>query len=128
MIIIGVRIVIQALIVFLIPGIVILVSGYIASIALQVTGVIIGLVIGGIALIVASYLNGIVDVFSYSVWTFTFLELTSEKEVSARESVSAREPVGEESELASPTHDHEKIEQEQHHEDSETLYGGHKNL
>jgi hypothetical protein len=130
MIIIGVRIVIQALIVFLIPAIVILVSGYIATIALQVTGVIVGFVIGFIALILASYLNGIVDIFSYSVWTFTFLELTSEKEVSARESVSVRDVApAEESvdeNLPMPTHDHEKMAQEQSHEDQQ--YGGHKNL
>lgn len=91
MIIIGVRIIIQAFIVLAIPGIIILVSGYIATIALQVTGLIAGLIIGGIALIIASYLNGIVDVFSYTVWTFTFLALTSEKQLSAREMVSARE-------------------------------------
>ena len=29
--------------------------------------------------------NGIVDIFAYSVWTTTFLELTAQKEVSARE-------------------------------------------
>lgn len=85
MIIIGVRIVIQAFVVLIIPGIIILVSGYIATVALPVTGVIVGLTIGGIGLIVAAYLNGIVDIFSYAVWTFTFLQLTSEKELSARE-------------------------------------------
>jgi hypothetical protein len=85
MVIIGIRIIIQAFIVLAIPGIIILVSGYIASVALPVTGVIVGLAIGGIGLIIASYLNGIVDIFSYTVWTFTFLALSSEKQLSARE-------------------------------------------
>jgi len=85
MIIIGVRIIIQAFVVLAIPGIIILVSGYIATVALPITGVIVGLIIGGIGLIVAAYLNGVVDIFSYSVWTFTFLALTSEKQLSARE-------------------------------------------
>ena len=30
-------------------------------------------------------LNGIVDVFSYAVWTYTFLDLTEQIELSARE-------------------------------------------
>ena len=85
MLIIGVRIIIQAFVVLVIPGIIILVSGYIATVTLPVTGIIVGLTIGGIGLIVAAYLNGIVDIFSYSVWTFTFLQLTSEKELSARD-------------------------------------------
>ncbi|MDD3861475.1 MAG: hypothetical protein PHP74_01115 [Candidatus Gracilibacteria bacterium] len=85
MIIIGVRIVIQAFLVLAIPGIIILVSGYIATMTLLVTGVIVGLIIGSIVLVIAAYLNGVVDIFSYSVWTFTFLALTSEKELSARD-------------------------------------------
>jgi len=85
MILIGIRIIIQAVMVFLIPAIVVLITGYIATIAVPVTGVIIGGIAGFIALILAAYLNGIVDVFSYTVWTHTFLEISSEKEVSARE-------------------------------------------
>ncbi|MFA6917645.1 MAG: hypothetical protein WC285_02285 [Candidatus Gracilibacteria bacterium] len=130
MIIIGVRIVIQAFIVLAIPGIIILISGYIAAIALQITGLIVAFVIGGIALIAASYLNGIVDIFSYSVWTFTFLELTSEKELSARESVSARDEAGEEH-LHEAHHEessHEEPPEEPSHEKTPTHYSGHKNL
>jgi Cu/Ag efflux pump CusA len=85
MILIGIRIIIQAVLVFLIPAIVVLITGYIATITIPVTGVIIGGIAGFIALIVAAYLNGIVDIFSYTVWTHTFLEISSEKEVSARE-------------------------------------------
>ncbi|MBI4235110.1 hypothetical protein HY604_02320 [Candidatus Peregrinibacteria bacterium] len=87
MIIIGIRVIIQAFVVFFIPIIIVLITGYIATVALPVTGLLVGGIVGILSLIVASYLNGIVDVFAYSVWTFTFLELTGEKETSAREVV-----------------------------------------
>ena len=85
MIIIGVRIFIQAILVFLIPALIILITGYFVTIALQGIGIIVGGLVGIVALVLAAYLNGIVDVFAYSVWTHTFLELSSEKELSARE-------------------------------------------
>ncbi|MBD3360559.1 hypothetical protein GF366_02030 [Candidatus Peregrinibacteria bacterium] len=85
MLIIGIRIVIQAILVFLIPALIVLITGYIAAVALPVTGVIVGGIVGFLALLIAAYLNGIVDIFSYTVWTFTFLELTSEKEITARD-------------------------------------------
>ena len=88
MILIGVRIIIQVVIVFLIPALILLITGYIATVALPVTGLLVGSIVGFAALITAAYLNGIVDVFSYTVWTFTFLEVTSEKELSARDSLT----------------------------------------
>lgn len=87
MIIIGVRVIIQAFLVFLIPILIIVVSGYIATVTLPVTSIVIGGVAGAVALVVASYITGVVDVFAYAVWTFTFLEFTSQKEVSARDQV-----------------------------------------
>lgn len=90
MMIIGIRIVIQAVFVFLIPTIIIVVGGYLASVAMPVTGIIIGGIIGLAALISAAYLNGIVDIFSYTVWTFAFLQLSEEKELSARETVGEK--------------------------------------
>lgn len=84
MLIIGVRIIIQAIMVFLIPALIVLISGYIATITLPVTGVIVGGAVGLVTLFIASYLNGIVDIFSYTVWTFTFLDLSEQKEFSAR--------------------------------------------
>lgn len=85
MVIIGIRVIIQAFVVFFIPIIIVLITGYIATVTIPVTGLLVGGIVGGITLIVASYLNGIVDIFSYSVWTLAFLELTGEKEVSARD-------------------------------------------
>ena len=85
MLLIGVRIIIQVVLVFLIPILIILITGYIATVTLPVTGIIVGGIVGFIGLIVAAYLNGVVDIFAYTVWTFTFLELSGEGEVSARE-------------------------------------------
>lgn len=85
MIMIGIRIIIQAIVVLLIPLLIVLIAGYLATIALPVTGVIVGGIVGLVALIVSAYLNGIVDIFSYTVWTYTFLDLTTEKELSARD-------------------------------------------
>ncbi len=85
MLIIGIRVIIQAVLVLLVPSLIVLITGYITTIALPVTSVIIGGIFGFVALLVAAYLNGIVDIFSYTVWTYTFLELSSEKEVSARD-------------------------------------------
>jgi len=94
MLIIGIRIIIQAFLVFLIPAIIILLGGYLATLTLGVAVYIVAGVIAVAALALAIYLGGVVDIFSYTVWTFAFLELTSEKEVSARgEIVSAREEV-----------------------------------
>ena len=85
MIIIGIRIVIQAILVFLIPALVVLISGYLATVALATTGIIVGGIVGLIVLVIAAYLNGIVDIFAYTVWTFTFLKLSSAKQPTARE-------------------------------------------
>lgn len=85
MIIIGIRIVIQVIIVFLVPALIVLITGYIATVTLAITGLLVGGIVGFVVLVVAAYLNGIVDIFSYTVWTFTFLEITSEKELSARD-------------------------------------------
>jgi hypothetical protein len=86
MIIIGVRIIIQAILVFLIPAIVILTGAFLATLALESALLIVAGIVGILALVIAAYLGGVVEIFSYTVWTFTFLELTSQKEVSARES------------------------------------------
>lgn len=86
MLLIGVRIIIQVIMVFLIPFLVILITGYIATVTLPINAIIVGGVVGLITLIISAYLNGIVDIFSYTVWTYTFLQVTEEKELSARES------------------------------------------
>ncbi len=88
MILIGVRVFIQAVMVFTIPALIIAITGYIATVTLPITGLLIGGIVGLICLFLASYLNGVIDIFSYTVWTYTFLDLTSEKHLSAREAVN----------------------------------------
>ncbi|MDA1060463.1 MAG: hypothetical protein O3B47_01580 [bacterium] len=85
MILIGIRIIIQVVMVFLIPLLVVLITGYIATITIPATSIIIGAVVGFVGLVISAYLNGIVDIFSYTVWTHTFLEITSKKETTARD-------------------------------------------
>ncbi len=90
MMIIGARIILQIILLILVPGAVLIAAAYFATVGLAQIGIIIGVVLAVIALFFAAYLGGVVDVFSYAVWTYTFLELTSEKEMSARE-MSARD-------------------------------------
>lgn len=90
MILIGVRIIIQAVLVFVIPILIVLVMGYATTVVLPTATIILASILGGLGLLLAAYLNGIVDIFSYTVWTYTFLALSEEKEISARE-VIARE-------------------------------------
>ncbi len=109
MLLIGVRIIIQVVMVFLVPLLIILITGYIATVTLPVTGIVVGAIFGLVGLLVSAYLNGIVDIFSYTVWTFTFLDLTTEKELNARDSFE--DDVSQDSEEAKTHH-----------------YHGHKNL
>lgn len=92
MLIIGLRIILQVIFVLLIPALVLLIAGYLATVKLAQIGFLIGIGIGLIALLFAAYLGGIVNIFSNAVWTYTFLELTSEKETSAREVASEAKP------------------------------------
>ncbi|MBT4917491.1 hypothetical protein HON58_03570 [Candidatus Peregrinibacteria bacterium] len=89
MIIIGLRIVIQAVLVFLIPALVVFLMGYLTTLAFTSAAIIyvVGGVVGGVGLILSAYLNGIVDIFAYAVWTFAFLDLTAEQEIGARDAV-----------------------------------------
>lgn len=92
MLIIGARIILQIILLILVPGLVLIATAYFATVSLAQIGIIVGLVLAIVALFFAAYLGGVVDVFSYAVWTYTFLELTSEKELSARDAtLSARE-------------------------------------
>ncbi len=87
MMIIGVRIVIQALMVFIIPMLIMGATAYMTTVIVPGISIALGIVSGLIVLMIAAYLNGIVDIFSYTVWTYSFLELTSEKEMSPRDQV-----------------------------------------
>jgi hypothetical protein len=86
MVLIGIRIVIQVIMVFLIPVMVVILTSYLATVLLPATSIIIGGIVGLIAILGAAYMNGIVDIFAYAVWTFTFLYLSEQEELTARES------------------------------------------
>jgi hypothetical protein len=85
MLIISVRILVQILFVLLIPAIITASIYLFASTAFPFVGIAIGGVLGLATLYLASYLTGTIHVFAATVWTFTFLEFTSEQAVSARE-------------------------------------------
>ncbi len=93
MFIIGIRIILQILTILLIPAIVIVLTGYFATVALANVGVFIGLGIGVVLLLFAVYLTATINVLAVAVWTFTFLELSQAEEPSAREMVE--EPLAE---------------------------------
>lgn len=85
MLIISIRILLQIVFVLLIPAVVAFIIYLFTSVAIPALAIIVGGVIGLILLYLASYLSSIIHVFAASVWTFTFLELTHEDYLSARE-------------------------------------------
>lgn len=89
MMLIGIRIILQIILLLLVPAAILFAAGYIATITLQAIGIIIGIMIGLAALFFAAYLGGVVDIFAYTVYTYTFLDLTSEKILSPRDTVES---------------------------------------
>jgi len=85
MILISARIIVNILLVLLVPSLIFLAGGLIATITLAKIGTIIGIIVGIISLFFAAYFTGILEVFANAVWVLTFLQLTEEGEVSARE-------------------------------------------
>lgn len=80
MVIISARIIINILVALMIPVLVVGPIFFFASMTMTIIGVVIGTVVGIIALYFASYFLGIFHVFATAVWTFTFLELTTQEE------------------------------------------------
>ena len=85
MLIISLRIILNIVLVLLVPSLIFLAAGVMATLTLAKIGMIIGAIVGVITLLFASYLTGILEVFANAVWVFTFLELTEAGEVHARE-------------------------------------------
>lgn len=84
MLIIGARIIIQVLLLLLLPAVLIATVSFFSHLMLSALGVIIGSFIALAALLFSAYLTGIVEIFSYAVWTYTFLELSAEDELDIR--------------------------------------------
>jgi len=85
MLIIGIRIVIQLVLVILIPAIVISGFAFFASTSLPYYAF---YILGGLTfvfIVFASYLAAVVNIFAATVWTYTFLDFTSNVAPSARE-------------------------------------------
>lgn len=87
MLIIGIRIILQVLMILLVPALVFLTAGYFTTLAIPYLAATIAISVGGISLLLAAYLGGIVNIFAYTVWTFTFLDLIEKQEISAREKI-----------------------------------------
>jgi hypothetical protein len=90
MLIISVRILIQLLFVLLIP-LAIIGSIYLFASWIPWIGFVVGGVLGLGLLYLASYLSATIHVFAATVWTFSFLYLTNEPVVSAREKVEGKD-------------------------------------
>lgn len=88
MFIISIRILLQIVFVLLVPGAIMVLIYFFAASTLPIFGLILGAALTIVALIFASYLGAIVHVFTSSVWVFTFLALTANPEVSARDQVA----------------------------------------
>lgn len=85
MLIIAVRILIQIILIIIVPAIIVIGLAYYASVSLPQYGLIILGVLSALFLLFASYLAAVVHVFSVAVWTYTFLDFTSEEVVKARD-------------------------------------------
>ena len=85
MLIISVRILLQIVFVLLIPGAMLLIIYLFASASIPFVAYVVAGGVGLVLLYIASYLSATIHVFAASVWTFTFLELTSTELTSARE-------------------------------------------
>lgn len=81
MLLIGVRIIINIAAVLLVPALLFLSAGLIATVTLSTIGIGIGMIISVIGLFVASYFTGILNVFANTVWTFTFLSLMQQPHI-----------------------------------------------
>ncbi|EKD63650.1 MAG: hypothetical protein ACD_51C00238G0002 [uncultured bacterium] len=85
MVLISARIIVNIILVLLVPSLIFLAGGLIATITLAKIGTIIGIIVGIVSLFFAAYFTGILEVFANAVWVLTFLQLTEEGEISARE-------------------------------------------
>jgi hypothetical protein len=84
MLIIGLRILVQIFFVFLIPVVALSILYWLTSFNMPNLAWILASLAGLAGLVLAAYLNGTIHVFAMTVWTFTFLELTTQEKLTAR--------------------------------------------
>jgi len=76
MMLIGVRVILNVLLVLLIPMLVVIGSSYMATVFFSTFGFIVIGIFGFVILIISSYLLGLFHIFATAVWVLTFAELT----------------------------------------------------
>jgi uncharacterized membrane protein len=81
MILIAMRVIINILAVIIVPTLMFLAAGFVATVTLAKVGFIIAIIVGVFGLFVAAYFGGILNVFSNTVWTYTYLALLEEPHV-----------------------------------------------
>ncbi len=87
MLIIGLRVIINILVVFLVPIIVITLAGYLASVFLTPYAIILSLIIGLILLCIAAYIGGTFNIFAIATWELAFFELMKKEKVEKEETL-----------------------------------------
>jgi len=75
MLLISIRVVINVVLVFLIPTLVAFVANFFVSTVALTIGIILALLVGLIMILLATYLAGVLHVFTTVAWTLTFLNL-----------------------------------------------------
>ena len=80
MMLIGVRIVLNVLLVLLIPMLVVIGGSYLATVFFSTFGIIFIAIFGFAILIVSSYLLGLFQIFATAVWVLTFAQLREKSE------------------------------------------------
>lgn len=91
MALISVRVIINLLVALVIPILILAPIALFASFTLTKLGIFFGILLGLIALFFTSYFIGIFNVFANAVWTFTFLELSSQGDLDLRAIAEGRE-------------------------------------
>lgn len=90
MLLIGVRIVVNVLFILAVPIVIVALAEYFFSLAMVKVAIAVGAGLGLVALYFSAWFSGILEVFSNAVWTFTFLDLTSEKALPKKDLEGAR--------------------------------------
>lgn len=72
MIIIGLRIIINILLILFIPLVIILGTAYLSTLALGFYGIVLAVVVATVLIFLTSYFNALINVFTAAVWTLTF--------------------------------------------------------
>jgi hypothetical protein len=85
LLLISLRMIFNLVIVVILPALIITGVGFFASLQLHIAGYVLAGIVSLTGLYLAGIIGGNLNVFTNAVWTFTFLELTSQKEESLRD-------------------------------------------